>query len=53
MINYLPLAGNVIGWGILVQGSETPAGAPEPHAEYRVVGGDLFSFVPARRASIQ
>jgi predicted permease len=43
LINYLPLAGNVFGWSILIQGRETPAGAPLPHAEYRVVGGDLFS----------
>jgi putative ABC transport system permease protein len=43
MINYLPLAGNVFGWGILIQGRETPVGAPSPQAEYRVVSGDLFS----------
>jgi predicted permease len=48
MINYLPLAGNVFGWGILIQGRETPAGAPTPQAEYRVVSGDLFSALSIR-----
>jgi predicted permease len=48
MINYLPLAGNVFGWGILIQGRETPAGAPAPQAEYRVVSGDLFSALSIR-----
>jgi predicted permease len=43
MINYLPLAGNLFGWGILIQDHETPAGSPAPQAEYRVVSGDLFS----------
>jgi predicted permease len=43
MINYLPLVGNVFGWGILIEGRETPVGAPDPQAEYRVVSGDLFS----------
>ncbi len=43
MISYLPLAGNVFGWGFLIQGRPTPTGAPMPYAEYRIVSHGLFS----------
>ena len=43
MISYLPLAGNVFGWGILIKGRNTPEGVPSPSAEYRIVNGNLFS----------
>jgi putative ABC transport system permease protein len=42
-INYLPLTGNVFGWTFLVQEQPTPAGAPIPSAEYRVVSPGFFS----------
>jgi putative ABC transport system permease protein len=47
-INYLPLRGNVFGWGFLIQGRDTPRGASLPYAEYRVVSGDLFSALGIR-----
>jgi predicted permease len=50
MINYLPLGGNVFGWGFVIRGRETFPGAL-PNAEYRVVSGDLFSAlrIPIRQ----
>jgi predicted permease len=42
-ISYLPLTGNVFGWTFLIQGHPTPAGAPVPSAEYRVVTPGFFS----------
>jgi len=50
MISYVPLAGNVFGWGIVLRGRETPAGSPAPQAEYRVVSGNLF---PALRIGMK
>jgi len=47
-ISYLPLRGNLFGWGILIQGRDTPPGASLLTAEYRVVSGDLFSALGIR-----
>ncbi len=51
MINYLPLGGNVFGWGFLIRGREPPPGVQAPSAEYRAVSGDLFSAlrIPLRQ----
>src|SRR4030095_14117512 len=48
MISYLPLRGNLFGWGLFIQGRDTPKGASLPSAEYRVVRGDLFSALGIR-----
>jgi putative ABC transport system permease protein len=48
MISYLPLRGNMFGWGIFIRGRDTPKGASLPYAEYRIVSGDLFSALGIR-----
>src|SRR5262249_2295306 len=42
VVNYLPLTGNVFGWGYRVEGQPRQPGTPEPVAQFRSVSPGFF-----------